>query len=311
MPLSVVCVSPRQNVPPITDVVHAVEFIRKMRGGSQPALVRCNDGKVYVVKFSNNLQGPNVLANEVLGSELLKKFDLPTPRWRAVFVSKTFIKENAGMCFETPSGNSSIESGLHFGSEFLGGTKTGRVYEWLPDGFCNRVTNPGDFLGVHILDVWTNHCDHRQALFTTGDKNASFRAVFIDNGHLFGGAEWKLKSRRGESLSLDKRFYPNEWPAEAVERWISRFESKCSSSLFDIIHHVPQYWYSGDINPIVDSLIRRLSLLRPLFSAEKTRKRTISKLSHVDLTDAKLSLHRSELPFYGDLKKRSASCFAS
>src|SRR6266436_1977329 len=124
MPSSV-CESARKNISSIPDVVHAVQFIRKMRGGSQPALVRCNDGKFYVVKFSNNLQGPNVLANEVLGNELLKTFDLPTPQWRPVFVSNSFIKENAGVYFETPSGNSPIESGLHFGSEFLEGTKTG------------------------------------------------------------------------------------------------------------------------------------------------------------------------------------------
>ena len=183
MPLSVVCVSPRQNVPPITNVVHAVEFIRKMRGGSQPALVRCNDGKLYVVKFSNNLQGPNVLANEVLGNELLNALNLPGPQWKTVFISRSFIEKNTGIFFETHSGYSAIESGLHFGSEFLGDEKTGQVYEWLPNAFCSRVANSKDFLGISIFDVWTNHCDHRQSLYTTGNGNASFLAVFIDNGH--------------------------------------------------------------------------------------------------------------------------------
>jgi hypothetical protein len=167
------------------------------------------------------------------------------------------------------------------------------------------------FLGIHIFDVCTNHCDHRQSLFTTADQNVSFQAVFIDNGHLFGGPEWKLKSRRGESLSLDKRFHPNEWPAETVEDWIARFETKCSSSPFDIIQNVPRCWYSGDVDQVVEPLVRRLSMLRVLFLEELARKRMTSKLSHVNLTDAKLSLHRFELPFYGNLKKRPTSCFTS
>jgi hypothetical protein len=308
---SSVRVSARQNIPSITDVVHAVQFVRKMRGGSQPALIRCTDGKLYVVKFCNNPQGPNVLANEVLGNELLKVLNLPSPPWKTVFISRRFIEKNTGIFFETNSGYSAIESGLHFGSEFLGDEKTGQVYEWLPNAFCNRVVNSKDFLGISIFDVWTNHCDHRQSLYATGDGNAAFLAVFIDNGHLFGGPEWNRKSRQGESLGLDKRFHSNELSAEVAESWIARFETECSSSLFKIIQLVPRFWYSGDINQVAESLVRRLSMLRALFSEERTRKRMVFNLSHVDLTDARLSLHRFESPFYGDLKKRPTLCVAS
>src|SRR6267154_6508568 len=115
--------SAHQSIPSITEVVHAVQFIRKMRGGSQPALIRCDDGKLYVVKFFNNPQGPNVLANEVLGNELLNALNLPTPRWKTVFISRSFIEKNTEISFETHAGHSSIETGLHFGSEFLGDEK--------------------------------------------------------------------------------------------------------------------------------------------------------------------------------------------
>jgi sulfur relay (sulfurtransferase) DsrC/TusE family protein len=311
MSSSVISESARQNIPSITDVIHAVQFVRKMRGGSQPALIRCDDGKLYVVKFFNNPQGPNVLANEVLGNELLNVLHLPSPQWKMVFISRSFIKKNTGIFFETHSGYSAIESGLHFGSEFLGDERTGQVYEWLPNAFCSRVANSKDFLGISIFDVWTNHCDHRQSLYTTGDGNASFLAVFIDNGHLFGGPEWTRKSRQGESLSLDKRFHSNEWSAEVAESWIARFETECASSLFKIIQLVPRFWYSGDINQVAEFLIRRLSILRAFLSEELTRKRMIFNLSHVDLTDARLSLHRFESPFPGNLKKRPALRVAS
>jgi hypothetical protein len=164
---------------------------------------------------------------------------------------------------------------------------------------------------MSIFDVWTNHCDHRQSLYTTGDGNASFLAVFIDNGHLFGGPEWTRKSRQGESLSFDKRFHSNEWSTEVAESWIARVETVCASSLFKIIQLVPRFWYSGDINQVAESLIRRLSMLRALLSEELTRKRMIVNLSHVDLADARLSLHSFESPFFGNLKKRPALRVAS
>jgi hypothetical protein len=270
-----------QDISSIVNVVHAVQFIRKMRGGSQPALIRCNDQKLYVVKFVNNQQGPNVLANEVLGNELLNTFDLPTPKWKAVFISNSFIRENPEASFETQFGSFPIKSGLHFGSEFLGGENAGQVYEWLPGALSNRIANFDDFLGIHIFDVWANHCDHRQSLFATRDSNASIRAVFIDNGHLFGGPRWKLQRRQGESLCLDKRLQRNRWSTGAVENWVSRFETKCSTSLGEIIQRVPRFWYTGDIDHVVESLIQRLSVLRILLAEELTKKQTNSKSTHV------------------------------
>jgi hypothetical protein len=48
--------------------------IRRMSGGSQSRLIQCDDGKLYVLKMYPNPQGPNVLANEALGSILMHVF---------------------------------------------------------------------------------------------------------------------------------------------------------------------------------------------------------------------------------------------
>ena len=62
-----------------TPWVRAQEFIRRMRGASQPWLVRCEDGESYVVKFQNNPQHARVLANEMLASRLARLVGLPAP----------------------------------------------------------------------------------------------------------------------------------------------------------------------------------------------------------------------------------------
>ena len=57
----------------------ALEHIRRMRGGAQPQLMRCDDGGYYVVKFLDNPQHPRVLANEWLAWQLASKLGLPVP----------------------------------------------------------------------------------------------------------------------------------------------------------------------------------------------------------------------------------------
>ena len=56
--------------------------VRTQKGGSQSRLVTCDDGKLYVLKMHPNPQGPNVLANEALGSILLGGLGFFAPRWR-------------------------------------------------------------------------------------------------------------------------------------------------------------------------------------------------------------------------------------
>jgi HipA-like kinase len=63
-------------------MLHAVEQIRRMRGGAQSHLMRCSDDNSYVVKFQNNLQHRRILVNELLGTRLAGRLGLPTTRWR-------------------------------------------------------------------------------------------------------------------------------------------------------------------------------------------------------------------------------------
>ena len=81
----------------------AVAFVRRMRGGAQSSLLRASDGALYVVKLHGNPQGPNVLANEALGSWLAAQLGLETPAWRQISISDEFLAQNPEMWFETPS----------------------------------------------------------------------------------------------------------------------------------------------------------------------------------------------------------------
>ena len=129
----------------------AVEFLRKLRGGSQSILVRADDGFLYVAKFLRNLQGPNLLFNEAMGTELFRAYGLSVPEWRPILVNKLFLDRNSACWFETESGRVRPEPGLCFASRFLGGAADG-IWEILPGSYFRRVSNRMAFGLAWLLD---------------------------------------------------------------------------------------------------------------------------------------------------------------
>src|SRR5579859_732733 len=166
--------------------VEAVEYVRNLHGGSQPALIKCNDGNFYVVKFLNNPQGPNVLFNEVLGTEIFRQAGLPVPEWCVIHVSERFFSRFPECQIELEHGVERARSGCCFGSRFLSMVPDS-VFEQLPGYYFDRIENRRDFWTAWVLDVLCEHADRRQAMFV--GNHHSLRAYFIDQGHFFGGAD--------------------------------------------------------------------------------------------------------------------------
>ena len=179
-----------------------------MPGGAETRLALCGNRVHYVVKCANNRQGPNTLANEVLGAELMKALRLPTAPWRT---ARYFPKYSPwAVC---PFHHSGCD--LHFASELIRPSDEGRLYSFLPTAFVHRVINRPDFTGALIFDIWAGSSDVRQALFVEAPRTGSFSAVFIDNGHLFGGPNWKFEMRPGIALCLDRTMYSEPFDKEA------------------------------------------------------------------------------------------------
>ena len=70
----------------------AVEHLRRLRGGAQSHLMRCEDGHYYVVKFQNNPQGVRILANEMLAAKLALALELPVSEPEMVEVSDWLVE---------------------------------------------------------------------------------------------------------------------------------------------------------------------------------------------------------------------------
>ena len=80
----------------------ALEQIRRMRGGAQAHLMRCSDGRYYVVKFQNNSQHRKILVNELLGTKLAARLGLPTTPLAIVEGSEELIRLTPDLAVEMP-----------------------------------------------------------------------------------------------------------------------------------------------------------------------------------------------------------------
>ena len=103
----------------VAEMVHAVQHVRRMRGGAQAHLMRCTDGHYYVVKFQNNPQHVRVLANELLASRLAEQIGLPVPACDVVEVSPWLVESTEELRIEQGSHKDLCTPGLCFGSRYV------------------------------------------------------------------------------------------------------------------------------------------------------------------------------------------------
>src|SRR5258708_40352699 len=106
----------------------AVQHLKRMRGGAQGHLMRCEDGHYYVVKFRNNPQHERVLANEFLATRLAERVGLPVPAAEAVEVPSWLGEHTAGLTIALGSPGISGGTGLHFGSRDGWSTVEGKAF---------------------------------------------------------------------------------------------------------------------------------------------------------------------------------------
>ena len=252
-----------------SSAVAATTVLRKMRGGSQSVLLRASDGALYVVKMMGNPQGPNVLANEAFGNELARYLGLPVPSWRPISLSDSFLDRNRLCWFESATGLIRPPAGLHFASLALGQGSSAIGCEVIPGRWLSQAGNRADFVAMLVLDLWTNHTDNRQAIFLQSAETGLTSAVFIDNGHLFGGPYGQEQQRRGAALSLDRRVYGDPSLKKTLRRWLLRISSIEDGVLLRLARCIPAEWMSEEyLSQVLSQLRTRQIALSQLLQEE-------------------------------------------
>jgi hypothetical protein len=239
----------------------ALEHIRRMRGGTQPQLMRTLDNSYYVVKFQNNPQGIRILANDFLGTRLSALLGLPAPKTAILSVDSWLIEATDNLRVETRSTRIPFKAGLQFGSRFPTNPHFVTVLDFLPDPHLKQVQNVTDFLGMLVFDKWTCNTDGRQTIFYRKNHHGPYRTEMIDQGWCFNGQEWNFPDAPRRGLYTRPVVYENVRGIRDFEPWLDNLKRKVTADcIWQITKNIPPEWYefdSGSLHRLCERLDSR------------------------------------------------------
>jgi hypothetical protein len=233
-----------------------------MRGDTKAVLLDTGSGQAYVTKLVGNPFGRRVLANEWIGTILMRHLGLPIPDIALIAIDSDLRD---------------LPAGIHFGSRYPGDPSTTSVYDFLPDRLLARLVDDRDlFTGVIVFDLWTANTDFRQAIFhrplSVHDLKQELQTLFIDNSHLFGGPDWTFKgsTRTGHYFSRTQHKHICDW--SAFSPWLKRLEQLINYDLVrQAMNSVPVEWLTaGDfqgLRQVHNELVARSLLIGEFISA--------------------------------------------
>jgi hypothetical protein len=261
----------------------ALEQIRRMRGGAQSHLMRCDDGYYYVVKFQNNPQHRRILVNELLGTRLAGRLGLPTVPVEIVEVSEDLIRLTPELAVELPRARIPCQPGLQFGSRYPGDPRRLTLHDFLPDERLREVENLDDFAGMLVFDKWTCNTNGRQTVFFHEQSEVvdpallRYKTLMIDQGFCFNAGEWNFPDAPLRGLYARNRVYQGVRGMESFAEWLGRLEEQITERVLDeISKEVPPAWYEDDYDALMrllEQLYRRRSRVPDLILEAKRSQR--------------------------------------
>lgn len=256
--------------------LHAVQHVKRMRGGSQSHLLRASDGGFYVTKFSNNPQHIRVLANEMMASRLGRWLGLPMPEVAVIDVSDWLIQHTPDLSFDTAGLRAKCNHGLQLGSRFPCDPLEDVIFDYLPESMFTKVRNTADFARVLVLDKWTANCDGRQAVFSKGAKQSRYTATFIDQGYCFNAGEWTFPDSPLRGVYARNCVYSHVTGWNAFEPALTLAEEMSVDAIWQIVREIPAEWYESDsaeLERLVEAIFNRRTAIRSLIQAFRTSSR--------------------------------------
>ena len=244
-------------------VTTAVQHIKRMRGGAQSHLMRCENGCYYVVKFRNNPQHERVLANEFLATRLADLVGLPVAVATLVEVPQWLVDHTEELTIVVGSQTIPVEAGLQFGSQYVVSPVKGQVFDYLPPAMLDRVRNLETFAGILALDKWTCNADGRQAAFWRKGREKKYSASFIDQGYCFNAGEWTFPDLPQRGVYPRNEVYASVSGWQSFEPWLSRIEKLDNDEIWGVAGEIPPAWYGGSWGEL-EALMRRLIERKPI-----------------------------------------------
>ncbi|NBG66866.1 HipA family kinase [Acidiluteibacter ferrifornacis] len=214
--------------------VEVTQYVQPLReGGSMPAIVKADDGFLYVLKFRGAGQGKMALIAEFIGGELARAIGLNVPELVFMNLDDTFSKTEPD---EEIQDLLKFSVGLNLGLHFLSSAIT-----------FDPIVTPVDELTaskVVLLDSIISNIDRT-------DKNTNLlhwnnELWIIDNGASFyfhhNWDTWKNHLTRTFPLIKDHVLLKKAGKLAEAAELINQLLTK--EKLDDIISNIPEDWLS-------------------------------------------------------------------
>jgi hypothetical protein len=250
----------------MTVPLHAIQHIRRMRGGSQAHLLRASDGAYYVTKFQNSPQGVKILANEMFATSLGLWLGLPMPQTAVIEVSDWLIENTPDLRIQLGTGQVPCSSGLQFGSRYPCDqvNQPLEVFDYLPESLMAKVVQPLSFARILVLDKWLGNADGRQAIFIRKQLGRRFQPLFIDQGYCLNAEEWSFPDLPLRGVYARNCVYEQVTGWESFEPTLTKVERADVVDIWRCAERVVPEWYRHDfegLERIVEAVHeRRLSI---------------------------------------------------
>jgi hypothetical protein len=237
--------------------------VGKLPGSSQAYLIGADNGRKYVVKFTNNPHCERILVNELVSAMLLNRLGLACPEIALVRLTSEFLRLNPNVSIQGRSSAERPPCGIHFGSCLPGSPNHDFVSRSVSDNVLKGLTNLCEFAGVLVFDKWISNQDHRQCIFEF-NRPSRVRALWIDNGHVMGGPRWKFEDSPRHGLYAQHAVYEQARTWADFEPWLEGIRAMPEGFLEYVLREVPNDWVRDDhkeLRRVIDRLmIRRQSV---------------------------------------------------
>jgi hypothetical protein len=226
--------------------VDVVQYVHPLReGGSLPAIVKADDGFLYVLKFRGAGQGKKALVAEFIGGELARAMDLKVPELVFMNLDDSFSKTEPD---EEIQDLLKFSVGLNLGLHFLSSAIT-------YDPLVSEV-DPWVASKVVILDSLISNIDRTAK--NTNLLKWNKELWVIDNGASFyfhhNWAKWKSHLTRTFPFIKDQVLLPKATKLKEAAVEIQQLLSQ--DKIIDIISKIPEDWLLSESDSLTPNEMR-------------------------------------------------------
>tara|TARA_B100000809_G_C15122372_1_gene524825 strand:- start:40 stop:819 length:780 start_codon:yes stop_codon:yes gene_type:complete len=226
--------------------VNVIQYINPLReGGSMPAIVKADDGFLYVLKFRGAGQGKKALIAELLGGELARAIGLKIPELVFMNLDNSFSKTEPD---EEIQDLLKFSVGLNLGLHFLSSAIT---FDPLVYNVDSKTASK-----VVLLDSIISNID--RTVKNTNLLHWNKELWIIDNGASFyfhhNWNTWENHLTRTFPLIKDHVLLKSASGLKEASKEIT--DTLSADVIKDIISKIPEEWLIEDSNTLSPNEIR-------------------------------------------------------